>query len=583
MNIIPNFVRSLYFFLVDLYAFVKSINLADAWLLITTLLRKVLFPNVPEDDRENLRDKNIRVMAKAPQDNMITKYLIGAFLQELWDRINKPFVVAPPKGVVVSEIPINWKYRLPDGRGNSAEYPVVGMGNTKYATIMRSQRRPTANPAPEKIFNDLIKRREFVPHPNKINVFMFYFATLITGDLFSSLSSDHSINTASSYADMQFLYGRNQDDQDKIRTRKNGELKPDFFADTRIPRHPPGVGALLVLFSRNHNWIARQLIARNERDKFNPAKYSPKHLDEKVFQTARLINGGCYVNLIINDYLRMILGLPTSNFLLNPAAVPPAPNPRYGNQCLLSFNYVYRWHSSVGEDDEALIPELFKNPTPTIEEGIPIYGLRRNPEDGTFSDEDLAITLRKCMKQVAGHLGALNVPEALLFAEVNAIKQGRTEGLIQPTLNEFRAHFNLKKYKRFEDINNDMRVVAALKGLYNTPDDIELTPGLLAEQTQDKAGGVGINEGIALGYTTAVGILADAVNLIRNDRFYTTDFNAEHLTDFGWKLVSDPAKLGLPAHNGSVMAHLFSMLGNQFHPNEPCVKIPFKVLASSAG
>lgn len=66
---------------------------------------------------------------------------------------------------------------------------------------------------------------------------------------------------------------------------------------------------LLVLFSRNHNWIAKALLRLNEKDKFNADKYSPEYLDEKVFQTARLINCGCYMNIITHDYIHNILGL----------------------------------------------------------------------------------------------------------------------------------------------------------------------------------------------------------------------------------------------------------------------------------
>jgi hypothetical protein len=54
------------------------------------------------------------------------------------------------------------------------------------------------------------------------------------------------------------------------------------------------VGTLLVLFNRNHNYIARQLLDFNENGRFT---YGPGELlateeeqDEELFQTARLVN-----------------------------------------------------------------------------------------------------------------------------------------------------------------------------------------------------------------------------------------------------------------------------------------------------
>lgn len=56
----------------------------------------------------------------------------------------------------------------------------------------------------------------------------------------------------------------------------------------------PGVGALLVVFSRNHNFIAQKLLEINENGRFTvgPENLTEVEQDEQLFQTARLINGG---------------------------------------------------------------------------------------------------------------------------------------------------------------------------------------------------------------------------------------------------------------------------------------------------
>lgn len=55
-----------------------------------------------------------------------------------------------------------------------------------------------------------------------------------------------------------------------------------------------GVAALLVLFSRNHNYICQQLLEKNENGRFSYGPGKPlateKDLDEELFQTARLVN-----------------------------------------------------------------------------------------------------------------------------------------------------------------------------------------------------------------------------------------------------------------------------------------------------
>jgi hypothetical protein len=49
-----------------------------------------------------------------------------------------------------------------------------------------------------------------------------------------------------------------------------------------------------VVFSRNHNFIAKQLLERNENGRFTvgPGLLNEEQQDEALFQTARLINGG---------------------------------------------------------------------------------------------------------------------------------------------------------------------------------------------------------------------------------------------------------------------------------------------------
>ncbi|RIB08441.1 heme peroxidase [Gigaspora rosea] len=155
----------------------------------------------------------------------------------------------------------------------------LGKAGSQYARSTPTSKPFNQLPDASIIFDDLMKRNKFIPHPSGINATLFYLAVLITHDLFNSDPQNPSIDRNSSYLDLSPLYGNSNEDLAKIRTGVLGRLKPDTFADSRILIQPPGLGELLIVFSRNHNYIANYLY---ETGKFKN--------DEHLFQTARLIN-----------------------------------------------------------------------------------------------------------------------------------------------------------------------------------------------------------------------------------------------------------------------------------------------------
>ena len=70
-----------------------------------------------------------------------------------------------------------------------------------------------------------------------------------------------------------------------------------------------------------------------------------------------------------------------------------------------------------------------------------------------------------------------------------------------------------------------------VQALYETPDDIELYPGLQAEEAKTP---FLPGSGLCPGFTIATAILADAVALVRGDRFYAVDYSPANLTNFGY-------------------------------------------------
>lgn len=268
---------------------------------------------------------------------------------------------------------------------------------------------------------------------------------------------------------------------------------------------------------------------------------------------------GLYINFILNDYLRTIVNLNrvdttwTLDPRFDPSKVynPDGTAAGVGNMVSVEFNLVYRWHSCISKRDDAWTQEFYKSLFPGKDsEKLTLmefgHGLRdweatihtdpgkrdiahlRRQADGSFPDDDLVKVLQESIEDPAGAFGVRNVPHVLRLVEVMGIEQTRKWKVA--SLNEFREFFGLKAHRSFEDINPDPEIANTLRQLYDHPDFVELYPGLVAEDDKKPmVPGVGIGPT----YTISRAILSDAVTLVRADRFYTVDYTAAALTNWG--------------------------------------------------
>lgn len=123
--------------------------------------------------------------------------------------------------------------------------PAIGAANTPYARSVRPQTLSSPDrPDPGDLFDTLMARDVFKPHPAKLSSMLFYLASIIIHDLFNT---DHTSgnNMTSSYLDLSPLYGNNQGEQNTMRTFEDGKIKPDCFSNKRVLGFPPGVGEIL--------------------------------------------------------------------------------------------------------------------------------------------------------------------------------------------------------------------------------------------------------------------------------------------------------------------------------------------------
>lgn len=392
-------------------------------------------------------------------------------------------------------------------------------------------------------------------------------------DLFNTSPVDGNVNNNSSYLDLSPLYGNSQKMQDSIRTFQDGKLKPDAFADKRLLGNPPGVCILLIMFNRFHNHVAEHLAAINEGNRFEkPSGELPpeqetaawKKYDEELFQTARLVTSGLYINITLIDYVRNIINLNRvdTTWTLDPrqemgvaVGTQEGSKSGVGNAVSAEFNLCYRWHSCISKKDEtwmhdfltsllgeseqefdiAALKKAYKNFAMALPEdpGQCVFGGFTRGPDGRFNDDELMSALTAAIEEPGGAFGARNVPRIMKPIEAMGIIRGRKWHMA--SLNEFRKQFGLKAYETFEDINSDKYVADQLRNLYQHPDNVELYPGMVAEEAkQPMAPGVGI----APTYTISRVVLSDAVSLVRGDRHYTTDYHSGTLTNWGYNEVN---------------------------------------------
>nr|POE83332.1 psi-producing oxygenase a [Quercus suber] len=255
----------------------------------------------PLDDKKYGMEHLIQAAAILPDDD-ISKKLTGGLLTQLWKDLDHPPQTLLDDG---------HHFRQPDGRGNNYQLPHLGAAGMPYARTVAPQKMQSgAMPDPGVLFDTVMARKNNtgLEHPNKISSILFNFASIIIHDVFKTNRTDYNISDTSSYLDLAPLYGSTWPEQKRMRTFKDGKIKPDCFAETRLLTFPPGVGAILIMFNRYHNYVVEQLALINEEGRFteNPKKVKVERYGEKInkrdddlFQTARLITCALYCNIIL--------------------------------------------------------------------------------------------------------------------------------------------------------------------------------------------------------------------------------------------------------------------------------------------
>ena len=293
----------------------------------------------------------------------------------------------------------------------------------------------------------------------------------------------------------------------------NKPERRDYFYASGLDRAGSTVAysAFNIIFLREHNRIAGKIAANYS----NTLGWD----DDRIFETARMVNIRQALTVVVNDYIRHIAGI----FPLELATGFAESQPWYRtNRISIEFNLLYRWHS--------LIPEEL-----TLHDGrhVDFHDYRFNNK--LLEEIGIEKMITAASAQKAGRYGLFNTPSFMKDAEAGGLTWARMFG-IQP-FNNYRVRFGLDPYKSIEALTggNDEATIA-LKAVYGDEvDDVEFAIGLLAE---------GRGEGDLMPETTTRMVAYDAFTHILTNPLLASEIHTPAtFSDVGWAIIQEKATL----------------------------------------
>jgi len=295
----------------------------------------------------------------------------------------------------------------------------------------------------------------------------------------------------------------------KIFTKWPNESDNDFkkrqqkLYATGLERGNSSVGyvAISTLFMREHNRICNELSQNNNGWD-----------DERLFQTARMINIVILMKLVVQNYINHIAGYDLFDF-----------DPTFAEKqdwyrtpwIALEFDLLYRWHGLVRDN-------------------IKVKETRYTHQEYRFNNAlleavGLGTIIDAASSQKAGEISLQNVPKFLLGAEYQMIKMGR-DFCLRP-YNDYRNLFGLKRLTSFSKLTDDNNLRAKLKRLYKKIDNVEYVIGLFAQKhSKNRLFGDLLNKMVAYDAFTQI---------YTNPLLSKNIYNIDTFTKYGLKLIKD--------------------------------------------
>ncbi len=350
---------------------------------------------------------------------------------------------------------------------------------------------------------------------------------------------------------------------------------------------------LHTLFAREHNAICDMLRERHPAWAWD---------DERLFQTARLINAALMAKIHTVEWTPAILGMPVLKIGMDAnwwgvlgkqvrkklgrlsdsealSGIPGSPLDHHGMPFAFTeeFVSVYRLHP--------LIPDEFRFHSLTVSEFSP--QMRYVPH-GTHEAQDVVpstfdhiqgLNTRRAIDAIGmdnviysfglAHPGAITLrnyphflrnyrppeqPDRLLDVATIDILRDRERGV--PRYNRFRELLRMPRVKSFDLLN--ARWAKEIADLYNNKiDDVDTMVGLLAEE---------FPEGFGFSDTAFRIFILMASRRLKSDRFFTTDYRPETYTKAGLDWINENGFESVLLRHYPALAPAVKGLANPFHP-----------------
>ncbi len=276
-----------------------------------------------------------------------------------------------------------------------------------------------------------------------------------------------------------------------------------------------GYAAISTLFLREHNRICDELTQRN-----------PNWDDERLFQTARMVNIVLLLKMVVEDYINHIAG--HALFKLD-TSFAEQQNWYRANWIAAEFDLLYRWHGlipdSIQVGGQAIATSSFNNSNALLEQA------------------GLAGVLTAASTQKAGKIGLFNSPRFMAGAEAAALKMSRDFRL--RSYNEYRVQFGLDALTSYDQLTSDATTQQRLQSLYPDIAKLEFLPGLFGEEPAS---------GSLFGSLLNVMVSYDAfTQIFTNPLLSQNIYNAQTFTQYGLELIDstksilDIAKRNVPS------------------------------------
>jgi hypothetical protein len=403
------------------------------------------------------------------------------------------------------------------------------------------------------------------------------------------------INEVTSWWDGSQIYGSDEKTILSLRSMQRGQLKLDPKTGN-LPVLPDGVehagfrrnwwlglSMLHTLFVREHNAICDMLAVRY-----------PKFSDERLFDTARLINAAVMAKIHTVEWTPAILPNEALNSAMNANwyglltnalrtkrerrtlaeinIADPIAGGLVGNttdnhgvpySLTREFLSVYRLHSLLPDRIDVFRVSGGDQPVAT-------YRLAELRQAGAHKVSDglgMSDLFYSFGRQHPGQLVLNNYPDTLQnlsipgagFYDLGAVDVLRDRERGVPRYNQFRRLLGLRPLARFEELTDDPEAIRALKQVYADIEDLDLLIGNLAEAHRPT--------GFGFGETLFEIFILNASRRLQADRFFTDAYREEVYTAEGLRWIDDVSlKTVLLRHYPTLASTGLMNVENGFEP-----------------